>query len=481
MKRAVLFRFSMILFVALAVSSAISYYFMGNKLLADNETNLLNIVRMIDYSLDGTGPLSGNVSKEVSGNIQEKCTAIKGRLKDTKARITVISVDGTVLADTEAESYEGMENHLERQEIQAALSGKPGYATRYSETTHENMLYVAALSADGSYIVRAATVYKGLEDYFLSIMPMLLLGIAAAYAIATIVSFRFADTITKPLMEISAELQKIHTNTWDFQFKQYRYDELNIISEATMRLAQEVQEHISRLEFEKKVRQEFFSNASHELKTPITAIRGYAELLDNGFVSDEETRGKFIKRILKATENMTQLIEDILMISRLETKEAEVTFSRLHLAPLMDEIFDAVEPIAAEYKVTLHQECEPVVMEASVKQIRELLMNLIVNGIKYNHPGGNVWVKIGASGHNAVIRVKDDGMGIGEEDQARVFERFYRVDKGRSKKMGGTGLGLSIVKHIVEFYDGYMQLKSRLNQGSEFIISLPLQRAEEKG
>lgn len=467
MKRAVLFRFSMILFVALAVSSAISYYFMGNKLLEDNQKNLLNMVHMIDYSIDYTG------------NIQEECIQIKERLKDTKARITVIASDGTVLADTDAESYEGMENHLEREEIQTALSGKPGYATRYSKTTHENMLYVADLSADGSYVVRAATVYKGLEDYFLSIMPMLLLGIVAAYVIAAIVSFRFADTIAGPLMEISAELQKIHTSTWDFQFKQYKYDELNIISEATTRLAEEVQAHISRLEFEKKVRQEFFSNASHELKTPITAIRGYAELLDNGFVTDEETKRKFIRRILKSTENMTQLIEDILMISRLETKEAEVTFSRLHLAPLMDEIFDAVEPIAAEYQVTLHQECEPIVMEASITQIRELLMNLIVNGIKYNHPGGNVWVRIGSSGHNAVIRVKDDGMGIGEEDQARVFERFYRVDKGRSKKMGGTGLGLSIVKHIVEFYDGYMQLKSKINKGSEFIISIPLERTEE--
>lgn len=467
MKRAVLVRFSMILFVALAISSAISYYFMGNRLLSGKRANLLNIVRMIDYSLDGTD------------NIQEKCIAIKERLKDTQARITVIATDGTVLADTEAESYVGMENHLERQEIQTALSGKPGYAKRYSETTHEKMIYVASLSADGNYIVRVATVYKGLEDYFLSIMPMLLLGVAAAYAITAIVSFRFVNTITKPLLEISAELQKIHTNTWDFQFKQYQYDELNIISEATMRLAEEVQEHISRLEFEKKVRQEFFSNASHELKTPITSIRGYAELLDNGFVSDEETRSKFIRRILKSTENMTRLIEDILMISRLETKEAAVTFTRLHLAPLMDEIFDDVEPIAAEYQVTLHQECQPVVMEASSKQIRELLMNLIVNGIKYNHPGGNVWVKIGASGHNAVIRVKDDGMGISEEDQARVFERFYRVDKGRSKKMGGTGLGLSIVKHIVEYYDGYMRLKSKLDRGSEFIVSLPLRRPEE--
>ena len=149
--------------------------------------------------------------------------------------------------------------------------------------------------------------------------------------------------------------------------------------------------------------------------------------------------------------------------------------------PLVEDVFDAVEPIAAEYGITLHRECEPVAIEASVKQMRELLMNLIVNGIKYNHPGGNVWVKIASSGHNAVIRVKDDGMGISEMDQQRVFERFYRVDKGRSKKMGGTGLGLSIVKHIVEFNAGYMRLKSQVGKGSEFIISLPLERERQDG
>ena len=173
---------------------------------------------------------------------------------------------------------------------------------------------------------------------------------------------------------------------------------------------------------------------------------------------------------------MTQLIEDILMISRLETKDAEVTFTLVRMDPMVQEVMEAVEPIAKEYQVTLHEECEPISVEASANHIRELLMNLIVNGIKYNHPGGNVWVRVGSSGHNMVLRVRDDGMGISENDQQRVFERFFRVDKGRSKKMGGTGLGLSIVKHIVEFNDGYMQLKSTPGRGSEFIISIPLER-----
>lgn len=472
MKRALLIRFSMILFVALAVSSAISYFFMGNKLLADSKKNLLDIVHVLDYTLAHCE------------NIQEECMRIQEQMGNTDVRITIIAADGSVLADTLAEGYDELESHLEREEIQTAFSGEVGCAKRYSSTVQENMLYVAELSSDESYVIRAATVYTDLRDYFVTIIPVLLFGVVAAFAIGAVISIRFADTITEPLMEISAELQKIHSNTWDFSFPRYQYEELDIIAEATTKLAEEVKAQVSRLEFEKKVRQEFFSNASHELKTPITAIRGYAELLDNGFVADEETKRKFIRRILKSTENMTQLIEDILMISRLETKDAEVTFSTVRLLPLAQEIFDAVEPIAAQYQVTLHLEGEetaaPITIEASVKQMRELLMNLIVNGIKYNHPGGNVWVRIAASGHNVVIRVRDDGMGIGEEHQSRIFERFYRVDKGRSKKLGGTGLGLSIVKHIVEFNNGYLRLKSRIDVGSEFIISLPMERMQEE-
>ena len=464
MRRTILMRFCLVLVVALFINSAVSYYFMGNKLLGETEKNLRDMIHMIEYTLD------------YDKDILEQVTGIVSELGERRARITVIRSDGTVLADTDAGDPGEMENHLEREEMKAALQTGEGCATRFSQTLQKNMLYVAEKSADGQYVIRAAVAYAGLRDYLPRILPALLAGVAAAFLIAVVVAIRLSDTITKPLMEMSTELQKVHSDNWDFHFKKYKYEELNIISESTTKLAEEVKEHISRLEFEKKVRQEFFSNASHELKTPITAIRGYAELLDTGFEADEKTKQTFVKRILKSTENMTQLIEDILMISRLETKDAEVTFTLVRMGPMMQEVMEAVEPIAREYQVTLHEECEPIAVEASANHIRELLMNLIVNGIKYNHPGGNVWVRVGSSGHNMVLRVRDDGMGISQNDQQRVFERFFRVDKGRSKKMGGTGLGLSIVKHIVEFNDGYMQLKSAPGKGSEFVISIPLER-----
>ena len=268
------------------------------------------------------------------------------------------------------------------------------------------------------------------------------------------------------MLQVKGDYTELH-------FDRYQYPEINVIAETITNMSQNVKEYLSQIEKEKQIRQEFFSNASHELKTPITSIKGYAELLDQGFVKDEATKKDFIARILKETDNMTNLINDILMISRLEAKEAEVTYSMVRIAPLLTEIFESAEPIAAEYQVTLHKECEPLTIEASAKQLRELIMNLVSNGIKYNHPGGNVWVEISSEGPDMCIRVRDDGCGISKEEQERVFERFYRVDKGRSKKMGGTGLGLSIVKHIVEFYGGHIELTSTPGKGSCFTVTIP--------
>ena len=196
----------------------------------------------------------------------------------------------------------------------------------------------------------------------------------------------------------------------------------------------EIKRQMVQMGRDRKIRQEFFSNASHELKTPITSVRGYAELLSQDFVKDEATRKDFLARILKETEHMTSLIDDILMISRLESKDAEVTLSKVNLKSVMDEVLESLTPQAASCKVEISGSCGNVILQASLQQMRELLSNLISNGIKYNHPGGHVWTKIWQEPEAVYIEVKDDGVGIDPEDQKRVFERFFRVDKGRSRK-----------------------------------------------
>ena len=225
---------------------------------------------------------------------------------------------------------------------------------------------------------------------------------------------------------------------------------------------------------EKAIRQEFFVNVTHELKTPLTSIKGYTELLAQGFVEEETEKEEFYKRILTETKNMCELIEDSMEISKLEAREVCVKKTQIRLCLLLEEVLDSLQVIADRYQVVLHKECEPLTIQADVNQITVLLKNLIVNAIKYNRPGGEVWVHILRQNNKIMLIVKDNGIGIEEEEQQHIFERFYRVDKGRCKKTGGTGLGLSIVKHIVEYNEGSIELESHFGKGSRFVVWLPM-------
>lgn len=225
---------------------------------------------------------------------------------------------------------------------------------------------------------------------------------------------------------------------------------------------------------QKSIRQEFFVNVSHELKTPLTSIRGYTELLAQGFVTDEAEREEFYRRILTETENMCELIADSMEISKLESREVSVKKIQIRFCLLLEEVIDSMRIMADQYQVVLHKECEPVTVLADMNQMTALLKNLIGNGIKYNRPGGEVWVNVLRQNNKLMLIVKDNGIGIEENEQQHIFERFYRVDKGRCKKSGGTGLGLSIVKHIVEYNGGSIELESHPGKGSRFVIWLPI-------
>ena len=271
------------------------------------------------------------------------------------------------------------------------------------------------------------------------------------------------------MLQVKGDYTELH-------FDRYQYPEINVIAETITNMSQNVKEYLSQIEKEKQIRQEFFSNASHELKTPITSIQGYAELLESGLIQDESMKMDFARRIKKEAVNMTGLINDILMISKLEAKDAEVVMTDVRISVLLEEIMDSLKPQAASSQVFLHADCQPLCIRANVQQMKELLTNLLSNAVKYNHPGGQVWINIREQGGSMVIRVRDNGMGIPEESLDRIFERFYRVDKGRSRKQGGTGLGLSIVKHIVNFYQGTIHVTSRLEQGTEFVVTIPMDR-----
>ena len=230
---------------------------------------------------------------------------------------------------------------------------------------------------------------------------------------------------------------------------------------------------IRRLE---QVRTDFAANVSHELKTPLTSIRGFVETLENGAIDNPEMAHKFLRIIMLETERLTRLINDILSITKLESGNDEVSIERLRLDKMAYDVADMLSIHAGEKEVTIncHLNREPVNIMGNSDRVEQMLINLIENAIKYNKPGGSVTVQVFSNGVEANVAISDTGIGIAEENLPRLFERFYRVDKGRSRQMGGTGLGLAIVKHIVRSMNGEIEVHSKLGEGTEFLITLPL-------
>lgn len=225
-----------------------------------------------------------------------------------------------------------------------------------------------------------------------------------------------------------------------------------------------------------KMRSEFFSNVSHELKTPMTSIRGYSDLLAQGVVQGDKQKQIMLEKIQTEVDSMSRLINDILMLSRLESMDVEAEMMPIKMKSIVDEVLESYEVEIAKHDIHMKYDFDDIVYEGNHQQIYTLLNNIIGNAIKYNKDHGEVSIDIETQGDGMKIVVEDTGIGIPLADQGRVFERFYRVDKGRSKQRGGTGLGLAIVKHIVSHYKGTIDLKSELNVGTKIEIVLPHQK-----
>lgn len=250
------------------------------------------------------------------------------------------------------------------------------------------------------------------------------------------------------------------------------YPEIKPFVETINRQKKQIEIVMNNLKEAEKVRREFTANVSHELKTPLTSINGYAEMIANGMVEGEEVK-KFAGIIQKEGTRLLTLIESILNLSKLEDESVEKTYEEIDLYETIKDVVHKLKPQAASHKVNLEVDGEITHVKANKRMIEDLVYNLIDNAIKYNVENGNVLVSVKNEENNGLISVKDTGIGIPKEEQNRVFERFYRIDKSRSKKIEGSGLGLSIVKHIVEYHNGSITLESEVGKGTTITIKLP--------
>ena len=232
---------------------------------------------------------------------------------------------------------------------------------------------------------------------------------------------------------------------------------------------------ITRLKELENIRQDFVANVSHELRTPLTTIKGYAETLLEGALKEKEAF-QFVQIIKKHTDRLTKIVEDLLVLSKIESKEFQLKLERVSLSELINDVLEFVREAAEKRGMTVFQDDIPssLIVEADRYYLEQVFHNLLDNAIKYGRQGGTITISATEKDHKAIqISVKDNGLGSPGEDLPRIFERFYRVDKGRSQELGGTGLGLSIVKHIVQAHGGRVWAESQIEQGSTIYFTLP--------
>ena len=235
------------------------------------------------------------------------------------------------------------------------------------------------------------------------------------------------------------------------------------------------EEELDQMKKDDNYRREFIGNVSHELKTPIFNIQGYLQTLIDGGLNDENINLKYLKRANISVDRMINILDELEVISRLETEQDELDFQKFNIVELVHEIFDLMEMKASEMNINLKlkNESQGVTVVADRNKIQQVLMNLVSNSIKYGKDGGDVIIRFFDMHNNMLIEVSDNGIGIAQESLDRLFERFYRVDKNRSREIGGTGLGLAIVKHILEGHNQTINVRSTKGKGSTFSFILP--------
>lgn len=367
---------------------------------------------------------------------------------EEELRITWIASDGTVLYDNDVLA-DTMVNHMDRPEVKAAFSKGQGESIRESDTLNMKTFYHAVLLSDGT-VLRVSTEARSLRSVFMQIFPITLIVILVIIIVCVFISHLLTQRLMLPIKEMSENIDDVPADSV--------YKEL---SPFIVRIREQHENILAAA----KNRQDFTANVSHELKTPLTAISGYAELIENKMV-DGETQVKFAGDIKKNADRLVTLINDIIRLSEIDHSEAGVNFSEENLFEVAKERVELLQNNAEKKNVTLNLYGEDTFVLSNRGMLIELLDNLVQNAIRYNVPGGKVDVEVKSKDTGAILLVKDTGIGIPESDKDRVFERFYRVDKSRSRDTGGTGLGLAIVKHIVELHGGKIELESKLGEGT---------------
>lgn len=400
------------------------------------------------------------LKSEMGENLKNECEIVAAGYSDLSSydrlsvfasdilRITLIDPSGKVLFESEAEAG-NMENHLSRPEISDALSSGSGFDIRISDTIGIEDYYYAMKLSDGN-ILRVSTDARSVFAVVGRSFYLLVLIVTLIIVFSVLISVKLTSKILDPVGRLYSLIEK---------------DEEIDTSTVYPELVPMIDEISAQRRAQESMRREFTANVSHELKTPLTSISGYAEMIETGIAKDEDIK-MFAGKIKSEALRMLTLVSDIIKLSQLDDSETTQLCDTIDLIVIANECKDELELEARKKGVEIDVKGKGEPFPGNYIQLHEMIFNLMDNAVKYNRTNGNVDVTVSGK----TIRISDTGIGISEENKGRIFERFFRVDKSRSRKGGGTGLGLSIVKHIAENHHAEINIESTMNVGTDITV-----------
>lgn len=379
-----------------------------------------------------------------------------GTIFQENRRIAIIDRDGVVLYDSQTDAA-SMDNHKSRPEITQALYQSSGSSLRNSDTLDKKVYYYAVTLKDG-HILRVSSSMDSIYQMIFSMASFMLLLVAVIIGASIVIIHIETERMVRPINEINLDKPLEEPTYEEFMPLLTRMDHQN----------ERIRIQLEELKQAEGIRREFSANVSHELKTPLMAISGYAEIISRNMVKKEDIP-EFADRIYKEATRMTTLIEDIIKLSRLDEQSDMMPFESVDLNRVTKEVVDSLQAVARRRKITMTIDGDVPEIQGVRQVIYEMLYNLCDNAVKYNRDGGSVHILMEPSpkeGYAVRWSVWDTGIGVAEEEQERIFERFYRVDKSHSRETGGTGLGLAIVKHGATLHQALLIIDSKVGQGT---------------
>jgi signal transduction histidine kinase len=398
--------------------------------------------------------------------------------QETKTRLTVLNEAGEIQLESEVSEVKADEIHRNRPEVKEAARNEVGLAKRYSYSKASQTLYTAkkVQTPYGTLFIRLGVPIRNLEDRVADIFSAIGIGAAMGMILSLLIALVIVRRITDPVSEMTKVAGAISLGNYAARIRRLPNNELGTLGEAINRLAAAVQANISRREKMEQIRREFSSNISHELKTPLTSIKGYVDTLLEGALEDKANNMRFLRIINNNVERMISLVSDLLSLATIEANEGVVELETVDWRPIVQEAIARQQIKANSKEITLETiiEDHDLTVKGSRKPMSHILENLLQNAIHYTPAKGHVQIVLKRDKGYIDLSVKDNGIGIARQDQPRIFERFYRVDTARSRNEGGTGLGLAIVKHLVIQIQGMISVDSDIGRGSTFTVRLPV-------